>query len=156
MTATIELQSARRKLQVALGDSGTDYFRQLKLWFRKHISKDIFDTEARRLLSPEDSHLHNEFLLAILNKCQTLANLPTNNVVVSAPVKLAAGGALPHAAASPLSQAGSAPAAPALPPTAAARAASISRRGPSRWSLARCAGRSVRPRASADRRVASS
>ena len=113
MTATIELQSARRKLQVALGDSGTDYFRQLKLWFRKHISKDIFDTEARRLLSPEDSHLHNEFLLAILNKCQTLANLPTNNVVVSAPVKLAAGGALPHAAASPLSQAASAPTAAA-------------------------------------------
>ena len=113
MTATIELQSARRKLQVALGDSGTDYFRQLKLWFRKHISKDIFDTEARRLLSPEDSHLHNEFLLAILNKCQTLANLPTNNVVVSAPVKLAAGGPLPHAAASPLSQAASAPAAAA-------------------------------------------
>ncbi len=85
MTATIELQSARRKLQMALGDSTADYFRQMKLWFRKHISKEIFDTEARRLLSPDDSHLHNEFLLAILNKCQTLANLPTtNNVVVSA------------------------------------------------------------------------
>ena len=117
MTATIELQSARRKLQVALGDSGTDYFRQLKLWFRKHISKDIFDTEARRLLSPEDSHLHNEFLLAILNKCQTLANLPTNNVVVGAaagsPVKLAtsANSAVPHA--SPLNQAASASAAAA-------------------------------------------
>lgn len=116
MTATIELQSARRKLQVALGDSGTDYFRQLKLWFRKHISKDIFDTEARRLLSPEDSHLHNEFLLAILNKCQTLANLPTNNVVVGAasvgsPVKLAASGAVPHA--SPLNQVASATAAAA-------------------------------------------
>ena len=106
MTATIELQSARRKLQVALGDSGADYFRQLKLWFRKHISKDIFDTEARRLLSPDDSHLHNEFLLAILNKCQTLANLPTNNVVgvaaaAASPVKLSASttttGAVPHA-----------------------------------------------------------
>jgi len=117
MTATIELQSARRKLQVALGDSGTDYFRQLKLWFRKHISKDIFDTEARRLLSPEDSHLHNEFLLAILNKCQTLANLPTNNVVVGAaagsPVKLAtsATSTVPHA--SPLNQVASAAAAAA-------------------------------------------
>jgi transcriptional adapter 1 len=92
MTATIELQSARRKLQTALGDSSVDYFRQMKLWFRKHISKEIFDTEARRLLSSDDSHLHNEFLLAILNKCQTLANLPSNNVVVSSaasPVKLA-------------------------------------------------------------------
>lgn len=74
MTATIELSSARRKLQGALGESQHEYFRQMKLWFRKRISKDDFDIEARKLLSMDSSHLHNEFLLAILNKCQTLAN----------------------------------------------------------------------------------
>ncbi len=76
MTATIELSSARRKLQAALGDQGNrEYFFYMKSWFRKRISKEEFDLEARKLLVGDHAHLHNEFLLAILNKCQTLANL---------------------------------------------------------------------------------
>ncbi len=74
MTATIELNSARRKLQGVLGEAQKDYFFHLKNWFRKRISKEEFDNEARRLLPVEHCHLHNAFLLAILNKCQTLAN----------------------------------------------------------------------------------
>ena len=77
MTATIELNSARRKLQSALGEAQKEYFTHLKNWFRKRISKDEFDCEARKLLSAENAHRHNEFLLAILNKCQTLANINT-------------------------------------------------------------------------------
>ena len=75
MTATIELNSARRKLQSALGeDKSPVYFGHMKAWFRKKKSKEDFDLEARGLFSAEHAHLHNEFLLAILNKCQTLAN----------------------------------------------------------------------------------
>ena len=74
MTATIELTSARRKLCAALGEKQKDYFAHMKSWFRKRISKEDFDIEARKLITSEDGHLHNEFLLAILNKCQTLAS----------------------------------------------------------------------------------
>jgi len=75
MTATIELNSARRKLEIALGDNKSVYFTAMKKWFRlRRCSKEDFDCEAKKLLSADDSHLHNEFLLAILNKCQTLAN----------------------------------------------------------------------------------
>jgi len=73
MTATIELNSARRKLQNALADNTKTYFMHLRSWFRKRITKEEFDVEAKKLLSTE-FHTHNEFLLAILNKCQTLAN----------------------------------------------------------------------------------
>lgn len=74
MTATIELNSARRKLQSALGDNSKSYFAHMKAWFRKRCTKEEFDVEAKKLLTADNSHLHNEFLLAILNKCQTLAN----------------------------------------------------------------------------------
>lgn len=46
----------------------------LKLYFVKflpQISKDDFDTKARSLLGEGNLHLHNEFLFAILVKCQT-------------------------------------------------------------------------------------
>ena len=74
MTATIELTSARRKLCAALGEKQKDYFAHMKSWFRKRITKEEFDIEARKLITSENGHLHNEFLLAILNKCQTLAS----------------------------------------------------------------------------------
>ena len=88
MTATLELNCARRKLSGALGETGSlFYFQHLKSWFRKETSKEEFDSEARKLLSIESIHLHNEFLLAILNKCQTLAHftpkhsISTNNSI---------------------------------------------------------------------------
>ncbi|QQP39199.1 Transcriptional adapter 1-like protein [Caligus rogercresseyi] len=85
MTATIELNSARRRLQSALGPSTKDYFTLMKSWFRKLISKEDFDSEARRLLSSDKIHLHNEFLLAILNKCQSLANFNQSKILLSDP-----------------------------------------------------------------------
>ena len=70
MTATIELNSARKKLISALGAESVqkEYFYHMKQWFRKRIAKETFDMEARKLLSLNNTHLHNEFLLAILNK----------------------------------------------------------------------------------------
>jgi len=74
-TATIELSSTRRKLFDLLGDNQAQYLEHLKSWFKKKSSKEDFDSAARKLLSSESVHLHNQFLLAILNKCQTLVNL---------------------------------------------------------------------------------
>jgi len=90
MTATIELNSARRKLQNALGDNHKSYFSHLRSWFRKRCTKEEFDVEAKKLLSADQFHTHNEFLLAILNKCQTLANftLMTSPTVKNASVTL--------------------------------------------------------------------
>jgi transcriptional adapter 1 len=63
--------------------------------FRKRCTKEDFDAEARKLLPAESSHLHNEFLLAILNKCQTLVGfttLPTPTVSSVSPTKASSPG----------------------------------------------------------------
>ncbi|CAJ0926011.1 unnamed protein product [Ranitomeya imitator] len=52
------------------------YWANLKLWFKQKISKEEFDVEARRLLSQENVHSHNDFLLAILTRCQILISSP--------------------------------------------------------------------------------
>ena len=74
-TATIELSSTRRQLFDSLGDNQHQYLDHIKNWFRKRCTKEEFDSAARKLLSPESVHLHNQFLLALLNKCQTLVNI---------------------------------------------------------------------------------
>ena len=56
----------------------------MKLWFRKKITKEDFDTEARKRLTPDTTRLHNEFMLALLNKCQTLAAMTVASPNVSA------------------------------------------------------------------------
>ena len=74
-TATIELSSTRQKLFESLGDSQAAYIDHMKQWFRKKSTKEEFDLAARKLLSKDVIYLHNQFLLAILNKCQTLVNI---------------------------------------------------------------------------------
>ena len=54
----------------------------MKNWFRKRCSKQEFDFDARKLLTPEPVHLHNQFLMPILNKCQTLVNITTGPTIV--------------------------------------------------------------------------
>ena len=95
MTATIELNSARRKLCAALGEKQKDYFAHMKSWFRKRISKEEFDVEARKLITDDNGHLHNEFLLAILNKCQTLASFqPSISMTSKVSANAESGGAI--------------------------------------------------------------
>ena len=69
--SALELSSSREKLFEALGESKTVYLKNMKDWFEKKLSKEDFDTHARELLSSENIELHNQFLLAILAKCQT-------------------------------------------------------------------------------------
>jgi len=78
MAATAELNVARKKLVDALGDDSKAYFSTLKLWFRRKISKEEFDNESRKFLTNENVLLHNEFLLAVLNKCQSWTSTHVN------------------------------------------------------------------------------
>ncbi|XP_077986417.1 transcriptional adapter 1-like [Glandiceps talaboti] len=72
MAAVTELNTARSNLTDVLGENTKQYWANMKLWYRQKINKEEFDLEARRLLSSDNVHYHNEFLLAILTKCQTL------------------------------------------------------------------------------------
>lgn len=67
------LNITRRKLNEVLGEKSTKYFNHMKQWFRMKLTKEEFDTEARALLSSDQVHYHNEFLLALLNKVEGLA-----------------------------------------------------------------------------------
>lgn len=67
------LNISRRKLNEVLGEKSTKYFNHMKQWFRMKLTKEEFDIEARSLLSSDQVHYHNEFLLALLNKVEGLA-----------------------------------------------------------------------------------
>uniref|UniRef100_A0A2P2I5B9 Transcriptional adapter 1-like n=1 Tax=Hirondellea gigas TaxID=1518452 RepID=A0A2P2I5B9_9CRUS len=103
------LNSCKKMLVEALGDQQTSYFLQMKDWFRGKVTKEQFDSNARDLLPSSTVHLHNEFLLAILTKCQlfsTTAPPPTVTVASSSynsPSHLSSNGitvSLPHTSTS--------------------------------------------------------
>ncbi|XP_029929928.1 transcriptional adapter 1 [Myripristis murdjan] len=71
-----ELEIAKKNLTDAIGDNVKHYWANLKLWFKQKISKEEFDIEARRLLAQDNVHVHNDFLLAILTRCQIIASTP--------------------------------------------------------------------------------
>ncbi|XP_072276035.1 transcriptional adapter 1 [Pyxicephalus adspersus] len=75
-TFVSELEAAKKSLSEALGENVKQYWANLKLWFKQKISKEEFDIEARRLLTQENVHSHNDFLLAILTRCQILISSP--------------------------------------------------------------------------------
>ncbi|XP_021937324.1 transcriptional adapter 1 isoform X4 [Zootermopsis nevadensis] len=55
----------------------------MKLWFQLKSTKEEFDTESRKLMTAEQIHLHNEFLLCLFNKCQGLASFTSRPPVSS-------------------------------------------------------------------------
>ncbi|KAM9500921.1 transcriptional adapter 1 isoform 2-T2 [Clarias gariepinus] len=71
-----ELELAKKNLTDAIGDNIKHYWANLKLWFKQKISKEEFDVEARRLLGHDNVHVHNDFLLAILTRCQIIVSAP--------------------------------------------------------------------------------
>ncbi|XP_005192142.2 transcriptional adapter 1 [Musca domestica] len=60
--------TAKNALMSALGENASKYLGNMKMWFRHKWSKEQFDYESRKFLTPEKMHLHNQFLIAILNK----------------------------------------------------------------------------------------
>ncbi|XP_062919847.1 transcriptional adapter 1 isoform X2 [Mobula hypostoma] len=75
-TQVSELEAAKKTLTEALGENVKQYWANLKLWFKQKISKEEFDLEARRLLTQDNVHSHNDFLLAILTRCQIMVSAP--------------------------------------------------------------------------------
>lgn len=71
---SVELNVARRSISDVLGEDMKLYLQLLKSWFKQKMTREDFDHEARVLLKPESAHLHNQFLLAILTKCQSLGS----------------------------------------------------------------------------------
>jgi len=74
MTAlTDKVLVAKDALAVALGDSWELYRTNMKNWFRNRWTKEEFDCESRKIMTPEKLHLHNQLLLALLNKIDAFA-----------------------------------------------------------------------------------
>ncbi|XP_057330340.1 transcriptional adapter 1-like [Microplitis mediator] len=73
MAASRDLNLARKNLTNSLGDNAKVYFEKMKLWFQMKSSKEEFDCEARNIMTDEQIHLHNEFLLCLFNKVRGLA-----------------------------------------------------------------------------------
>jgi len=75
----VDLSVARRQLGEALGDFSQTYWNNMKLWYKQKISKEEFDAQAKKCLGNDNLHFHNEFLLAILAKCQALGATPASH-----------------------------------------------------------------------------
>lgn len=60
--------AAQNKVRQALGENYKLYLNNLLLWFRGVWTKEQFDLACRKLFQPKQTHLHNEFVLVILNK----------------------------------------------------------------------------------------
>lgn len=73
MTTSKELNLARKSLVASLGENAKLYFEKMKLWFQMKTTKDEFDCEARNIMTEDQVHLHNEFLLCLFNKVRGLA-----------------------------------------------------------------------------------
>ncbi|KAK7874417.1 hypothetical protein R5R35_001512 [Gryllus longicercus] len=73
MSDCTELNIIRKKLVEALGDKAAAYFQHMKLWFQMKATKGEFDAESRKMMTEDQIHLHNQFLLCLFSKCQSLA-----------------------------------------------------------------------------------
>eukprot|EP00118_Oscarella_pearsei_P004994 m.22185 g.22185 ORF g.22185 m.22185 type:complete len:159 (+) comp28296_c0_seq8:14-490(+) len=68
----MDIVVARQNLVASLGEDAQTYWMTLKLWYQQKITKREFDDKATLLLGDSNVQLHNEFLLAILAKCQEI------------------------------------------------------------------------------------
>ncbi|EDS36607.1 SPT3-associated factor 42 [Culex quinquefasciatus] len=89
MTSAEQVLAAKQALMVALGEKWPLYLANMKLWFRKKSTREEFDLESRKLFSSDQIHLHNKFLLAILNKIDAVS--PPQSTVQGADRSASAG-----------------------------------------------------------------
>jgi len=73
-----DIDEARESLQNALGDKFTEYMLHLKKWFSGKTTKQEFDNEARSIVTDNYIHLHNEFILRIITKCNNFTSMVTD------------------------------------------------------------------------------
>lgn len=88
VTKDDQLLVAKQRLMFALGDNQPSYLANLKQWFRQKWSKEEFDRESRKLLGIDQTHLHNQFFLALLNKIEPLhsAAAASSSIISRAPL----------------------------------------------------------------------
>uniref|UniRef100_A0A1Q3F1W9 Putative transcriptional adapter 1 n=1 Tax=Culex tarsalis TaxID=7177 RepID=A0A1Q3F1W9_CULTA len=91
MTSAEQVLAAKECLRWALGEKWPLYLANMKLWFRKKSTREEFDLESRKLFSSDQIHLHNKFLLAILNKIDAVS--PPQSTVHGSERSASAGGA---------------------------------------------------------------
>ncbi|XP_058797706.1 transcriptional adapter 1-like [Phymastichus coffea] len=72
MTTSKDLNVARKTLVASLGENTKFYFEKMKLWFQMKTTKEEFDKAARSVMTEDQVHLHNDFLLCLFNKVRGL------------------------------------------------------------------------------------
>lgn len=60
-------------LMNSMGEKFQKYLNHMKSWFCQKWTKSEFDIECRKILTPEQMSLHNDFFVAILNKIDAVA-----------------------------------------------------------------------------------
>lgn len=60
-------------LMNSMGEKFQKYLNHMKTWFCSKWTKSEFDIECRKILTPEQMTLHNDFFVAILNKIDAVA-----------------------------------------------------------------------------------
>jgi transcriptional adapter 1 len=71
---------AKQQLQASLTEENwSKYLGNMKQWFRQKCTKEEFDFESRKLFTHQQIHLHNQFLLAILNKIDSVSPARSDN-----------------------------------------------------------------------------
>lgn len=69
----VDLGEARQQLLDVLGDLASKYWTTMTLWYKQKISKDEFDLQVKQLLGDDNIRIHNQFLFALLSKCQEMS-----------------------------------------------------------------------------------
>lgn len=77
MSIEEDIVKAKENLQKALGKQYNNYMASMKKWFSGKTTKQEFDQEAREIVTDNYVHLHNEFLLCIITKCDTFSSTVT-------------------------------------------------------------------------------
>ncbi|XP_050298943.1 transcriptional adapter 1-like [Anthonomus grandis grandis] len=78
LNTIMDVNEARRNLELALGDLKPQYFAFLRQWFlfNPTLTKEEFDSKVRNLFYNEEQiSCHNNFLLGILNKASSTAKV---------------------------------------------------------------------------------
>ncbi|XP_055705360.1 transcriptional adapter 1-like [Phlebotomus papatasi] len=74
---------AKNALAEALGEKWAKYLSYLSMWFRNLLTQEAFNQEARKLLTIEQMHLQNEFVLAMISKtCGYTQSVPLRTIQV--------------------------------------------------------------------------
>lgn len=77
MSVEEDIVKAKENLQKALGHQYNNYMASMKKWFSGKTTKQEFDHEAREIVTDNYVHLHNEFLLCIITKCNSFSSTVT-------------------------------------------------------------------------------